>query len=500
MSKPTHEQLVEATAEHLPTYIGKGISVDPLIENLEPELNISDVTTLLELRFLISGREIDSAETLSRSALNLTNNDTGGITDHTGASVGVLDFITLLGPRLRSIEPAIDKELKTKQGEVDGAIEWPKTIKHRHQSGDQVGSTFVVRSQKRSVQTTQNRVLIRLLQVIRTLVKQLDERFNLDTTNQSTLTPWRSEGALRQTLTEAFENPNLNELVRSNISVSRRDIQDVEADRRPLYREAATLLQTIRDIRNDVITDEQARDLFRMELFAPSPDDGTADLYELYWIFQILEQFDQPHFNQITNTRGQLIAQWETETHEYLLFNDWKGYHRWDDERQYMDYLNIGYDLPEDRLEAWIADNSSEFIRRHLETVHTKYQIFEHVFEYTPQRKSPDIVLLKIDSSTDPATLKKVFIGEVKHSTSRTTILNGVQQLLEYGAFAKVGPHLQLDRVTETDYIAQTNDFLQAPELEMGYFIGDAGDVLAKGPDSVQICGFGDSVTHPFNE
>jgi len=56
MSKPTHDQLVEATAEYLPAYIGKGVSVDPLIENLEHELNISDVTSLLEFRFRFPGR------------------------------------------------------------------------------------------------------------------------------------------------------------------------------------------------------------------------------------------------------------------------------------------------------------------------------------------------------------------------------------------------------------------------------------------------------------
>ena len=500
MSKPTHDQLVEATAEYLPAYIGKGVSVDPLIENLEPELNISDVTSLLEFRFLISGHEIDATETPSRAALNLTSSDTGGITDHTGAPIGVLDFMSLLSPRLRAIEPAIEKELNIQRGNVNGPIDWPQTVKHRHQSGDQVGSTFAVRSQQKSVQTTQNRVLIRLLQVIKDLLKQLDARFELASAEHTSFSPWGPESHLRQTLNEAFDNPNLKTLLRSAVSVSNRDIQDVVTDRRPVYREAATLLRTIRDIRNRVITDEQARDLFRMELFAPSPEEGTADLFELYWIFQLLDQFDQPYFNQITNKRGQLIAHWETDTAEYLLFNDWKGYHCWDDQREYQDYLNIGFDLPDGRLESWISNTSSEFIRRHLGTVHTKYEIFDSVFEYTPQRKSPDIVLLKIDPLTTPATLKKLFIGEVKHSTSRTTILNGVQQLLEYGAYAKLGSHLQLDRETETDYIAPSEDFLQAPELEMGYFIGDASDVLSTGPESLQIRGFGDSISHPFED
>lgn len=500
MSKPTHEQLVEATAEYLPAYVGKGVSVDPVIKNLDPEINIHDITSLLEYRFLISGGEVNAGGTSSRADLNLDRSDTGGITDQQGTPIGVLDFMSLLGPRLRSVEPAITKELKIQQGEVYGPIDWPQTVKHRYKSGDQVGSTFAVRSQKRSVQTTQNRVLIRLLQVLKQLVEDFDQRFELDSPDQNGFRPWRQESSLRNTLNQAFENPNLKELLRSNVAVSNRDIQDVMGDRRQLYREAATLLRTIRDIHSGIITDEQARDLFRMKLFAPSPETGTSDLFELYWIFQLLNQFDQPHFNQITNKRGQLIAHWETHTAEYLLFNDWKGFHRFDTERGYQDYLKFTLDIPDTPLSSWLKDQSSEFLRRQLATQHIKHDIHETVFEYTPNRKSPDIVLLKLDPSTMPATLEKLFIGEVKHSTSRTTVLDGVQQLVEYGANVKRGPHLQLDREINAEYIADSDDILSTPELEMGYFIGDAENIRSKGPQSLEILGFGDSVTHPFGD
>lgn len=498
MSKPTHEQLVEATARYLPAYIGRGISVNPVIESLDPELNITNLTALLECRFLISGRVIETAAVSSRVDVFLNKTNTGGILDHTGTPVGVLDFMSLLGPRLRSVEPAVQKELNIRRGEVDGPIDWPQTVKHRYQSGDEVGSTYAVRSQKRTVQTTPNRVLVRLLQVIKTLVEQLDRQFEVDFDGHSSFTSWRPEGSVRMILREAFEHPSLKEVFRSSVTVTERDISDVLVDRRPLYREAATLLRAIRDIRNSKITDEQAQDLFRMEIFAPSPEDGTADLFELYWIFQLLEQFDRPRFNQITNSRGQLIAQWESDTSEYLLFNDWRGDHRWDDEREYQDYLEITFDVPDSHLNEWIKNDSNQFIRRHLATTHTKYEIYDSVFDYSPQRKAPDIVLLKIDPQTNPATLEQLFIGEVKHSTSRTTVLNGVQQLLEYGAHAKLGPHLQVERDGDTEYIATTENSLNAPELEMGYFIGDANQIESRGPESLQIRGFGDSAKHPF--
>ena len=97
MSKPTHEQLVEATAKYLPAYIGRGISVNPIIESLDPELNITNLTTLLECRFLISGRVIETARAPSRGDVAIHKTNTGGISDLTGTPVGVLDFMSLLG-------------------------------------------------------------------------------------------------------------------------------------------------------------------------------------------------------------------------------------------------------------------------------------------------------------------------------------------------------------------------------------------------------------------
>jgi len=499
MSKPDHEELVNATADHLGAYIGQGVSIDPVIENLAPETNISNLTELLEYRFLISGTPATENQR-TRDDLSLDRTQTGGITDATGAPVGVLDFISLLEPRLRAIEPAIEKELTITKGEVDGPIDWNQTIKHRQRSGDQVGHTYAVRSQNRTVQTTQNRVLIRLLQTLETLLRQLEAAFDLQSAPNAMFSEWSPKSPIRRTFQAAFENPHVTEVIRSPVSVSERDLQEVLTDRRPLYREAATLLRAVQDIREGEITDQQARDLFRMKLFAPSPEDGTSDLFELYWIFQLLDQFETPQFNHIRDPRDQLIANWETESSQYLLFNDWKGEHHWNDEREYQKYLELKLDIPDIPLEKWLGDATDEFVRRYIGIAHKKYEIFETVFEYGQGRKRPDIVLLKIDPSTSPSTLQKIFIGEVKHTTTTASIQGGVQQLLEYGAHAKLGPHLQLPRDTDSEYIAASEDFLATPELEMGYFIGDAGDVRGTGPDSLQICGYGDTPSHPFDE
>jgi hypothetical protein len=499
MSKPDHDELVTATADYLGAYIGKGISIDPVIDNLAPETNISNLTQLLEYRFLVSGTQA-TAQQRRRADLSLDATQTGGITDSSGVPVGVLDFVSLLEERLRAIEPAIEQELTITKGAVDGPIDWNHTIKHRHRSGDTVGHTYAVRSQNRTIQTTQNRVLIQLLQTLQTLLQTLEAAFDLHSADNAMFSMWRPGSPLRRTFEAAFENPQIGEILRSPVSISERDIQEVLTDRRPLYREAATLLRAIQDIQQGEITDQQARDLFRMELFAPSPEDGTSDLFELYWIFQLLDQFDTPRFNQITTARDQLIANWETESAEYLLFNDWKGEHHWNDDREYQKYLEFTLDIPDTPLESWLGDSTDEFVRRYIGIAHQKYEIFETVFEYNQGRKRPDIVLLKIDPSTPTPTLRKIFIGEVKHTTTPASIQGGVQQLLEYGAHAKLGPHLQLSRDTESEYIADTEDFLATPELEMGYFIGDAGDIRGTGPDSLQICGYGQTPTHPFED
>lgn len=499
MSKPTHEELVETTADYLSTYVGAGVSVDPVIQNLDPETNISGLTELLEYQFLLSGRRLDPTTDIKRSQADLCISETGGIVDRNQIPIGILDFVSLLEHRLRSIDPAIHQELQAHQGEVRGTIDWNQTIKHRYSDGDIQGDTFVCKNQERTVQTTQNRVLLELLHTIQTILVRFDKTIEPDDDSIAWFSVWHRGSEMRQTLENAVNNVYLSELDGETLIVSNRELREVLSDRRPLYREAATLLQTHRRIREGKITDQQAKKLFQMELFAPSnEDDGTADLFELYWIFELLKQFEQPRFQHISGSRGQLVALWEADGVEYMLFNDWQGHHRWDDDREFRNYLQIEFDVSDIEPERRTDANTHEFVQRHQSVIRHKYAINERVFEYGQGRKTPDIVLLGVDKSTEPPTLEHVFIGEVKHSTSRGTIEEGVQQLLEYGAHAKIGPHLQLDRDVNTPYIAVDPDFLNTPELELGYFVGDADLIIEQPFESLQICGYGDIPNHPF--
>lgn len=498
MMKPTHEELVEATADYLSAYVGTGVSIDPVIQNLDPQINIRGLRELLEYQFLLSGRRIDPSDKSKRSDMDISSAETGGISDCNQTPVGVLDFTSLLQRRLASIDPALQQRAEKTRGEVRGAIDWSQTFKQRQRSGDTQGQIFVSKTQRQTVQTSQNRVLVCLLDTIQIIFNRLDEKFFQAGQSVQWLSAWQPDSELRQLVNAAVENPYLSEVDGNTIELSNRELRGVLNDRNPLYREAAALLQAYRQIIENNITQEQAKDLFRIELFAPS-EDGTSDLFELYWIFTLLDQFESPQFRQIGDGRGQLIATWERDGSTFLLFNDWQGTYRVRGGHEESEYIRIELDGIGDAPEQSTIKNSTEALRRQQAVMQHRFAVGQSVFNYGQGRKAPDIVLLKIDRTTAPPTLQQLFIGEVKHSTARGTVEKGVQQLLEYGAHAKVGTHLQLNRDVESEYVAASPQFLDAPELELGYFVGHSDIVNRQSFESMQICGYGDSPRRPFH-
>jgi hypothetical protein len=296
-----------------------------------------------------------------------------------------------------------------------------------------------------------------------------------------------------------LENVYLSKLDHEEIDVDARELKDVQNSRNPLYREAAILLDNYRRIVNGDLHEEEIRALLRMKPFSP-PDtrEGNAALFELYWIFKILDQFDDPSFKQITTDRSQLVAEWNDDGHRYLLFNDWDG-RTHDELAGYLDYIDISWG-PEELDEASKNEYPDHFMRRRQTILEIDHQISSEVFNFKSGRKTPDIVLLKLSKSIQSPELRGLFIGEVKHSTNNDYIKSGLSQLLEYGAHAKFGDQLRPAEGPSRRYICKNPDFLGTPVLELGYFVGDASMVKGRPPDGIQICGFGELPRRPFSE
>jgi hypothetical protein len=494
------DDLVDRTMEYLPFYIGKGVSVDPIIRDLDPKLNVENLTELLRYYFLLTGRRLD-LEVTRRDHVEMDLSETGGIHDNQGTPVGVLDFISLLAPRVRTLDPATHQQVNLYDGEIRGRVDWNRTLKQRYGSGDFQGQQYACKVRERTFHTDENRVLIELLAEIKHIYEQFSSDIDAEPQELEWFSPWDKGGTHRELLEAQLTHVHLKKFDRDEIRVDRRTLAAVKNSRNPLYREAAVLLDNYRRITSQNLRDEEARRLLRLQPFSP-PDtrEGTAALYELYWTFMLLEEFDTPQFKQITSDRGQLIAEWQEAGSQYLLFNDWDGRVH-DDAGNYIDYLDISWGPEEIGADPW-GEFPAHFMRRRQEILVQQHRIAESVMGMDFDRKTPDIVLLKLDADApqDQPRLEGLFIGEVKHSDSNNYIKKGLRQLLEYGAHAKFGDQLRWASGSGGPFIADDAEFVGASNFELGYFIGDSSMIRGTPPRGIQICGFDDVPKRPLAE
>ena len=362
------------------------------------------------------------------------------------------------------------------------------------------GQRYACQTRQRTVDTAKNRVLIELLSTFKQILNRFETELSPgDGSKLGWFEQWEEGSTARRILQDELNNVYLSQLTVGESKVDSRELTAVLQARDPLYREAAVLLQNYKRLLNGNLREEEIKQLLKLELFVPPAENGgTSALYELYWIFELLDQFDSAQYKQITLDRGQLVANWEQDGSEYLMFNDWDGLHKWDDGRGRVDYLNINWDLEE------IQSSSSEelpdsFIRRQQAALSNKHQLSESVFDYNYGRKTPDIVLLKLDAEADDQQLEGIFIGEVKLSVDGSYLKKGLEQLLEYGAHAKLGSDLSWADGRFGNHIAENPDILSSTDFELGYFVGNSNVLSGSPPSGIQICGFGDTPKRPLS-
>lgn len=492
--KVGYPELATETAPYLTSYIGKGASIDSIVRklDLDPVLHVENLQELLEYYFVLTGRPLAS-EVTTRSEADVSPDDTGGITTR-GGPTGVLDFVSLLPHRLRSLERATRQQTTLFEGEVRGQIDWSQTIKERSRTGSSQGQQYACRVRERTVHTKKNRVLVTLLYQI----KEIVDRFRAKHDPSSDLewfSIWTGSRDIGDTLSQQLNNVNLSDLDVENIAVDARTLQDVTKAREPLYREAATLLANYRRLTGGGLHDQEAKQLLLAEPFAPTEDDDSY-LFELYWIFEILEELGATNIKHITS-ESDLIALWEDDYSEYRMYNDWNG--RDNNGRDDEHFLEIRITDEEVDLMEWQGEAYEEFAHRRHAIHKLQRRIGRSAFNFRyGNLKTPDIVILKLDHDTTPPTLERLFIGEVKYSVNNTTIKEGIVQLLEYAVHVKVGEDLQLPGDTDSPYVADRDAPLDSPVLDLGYFVGHADSVSGAAPDNLYVYGYGDTPDRPF--
>lgn len=514
---PEPEEIVSECAEYLTGYLGDVTNIEGFVQTLDPNVNIRGLEDVLSYHFLRTGMwEPRTAK--RREELSVPIKQTAGLRDRYGEPVGVLDFISLLPARLRSLDPAVTQRVEITDGAVRGHIDWGETIQYRYRTGDVGSQKFACRVREKTPYSTRNRVLFTVLSTILAICADFKRNVVEDGEWPIWFEGWGPEGEYRQELNRILDNPHFETIDFQAVSVTDREIAEVKADRDRLYREAAALLEYYRGLGTDWFDEhgEYAASLLSLDLFHPTEENKEgSDVYELYWIFKLLEQVEQVE-NQLEpftgetdgDYRGELLARWEHDGGEYLLFNDWEGKYPYGDSGDLRDLLSIrkpGYPSPESpSTDEFGASGPARagYVHQHRRWMRDK--AFGQ--KSGSGRKTPDIVLVELDAAADEPTLVRLFIGEVKHSVVlkddeyEPQDTDGTKQILEYGAYARPGQDMELDRDGQHKYVGSTPDPLRSPELELGLFVGHADIIQEHEIPGIQIKGWEDDADHPFEK
>jgi len=91
----------------------------------------------------------------------------------------------------------------------------------------------------------------------------------------------------------------------------------VKRARQPLYRESAKLLEQYQRLQNRNLPPGEASDILRNVYIRPNTDNGGR-LFELYWLFTLLDQYPDPEL-QLIQARTNLVAEWTSDRQQYRL-------------------------------------------------------------------------------------------------------------------------------------------------------------------------------------
>lgn len=473
------EKLVKEIASSFSVYLSRGIQLDPILQDIDPTLNIENLDELLDIHFLLSGKEL-SPETEQRPPQ--LNVDVPVTLD-----IGVMDFMSLLQRRLRRLHTTTERETRVFKGELRGQIDWQETIKTQYRAGNPEELMFACELTEETIQMPENMVLWELLTTIRDAHSRAVDLIE-DKNKASWFDPWSGESVLKNQLEKGLSDIHLSELEDTKIRITDRTIRTVSEARSPLYREAADLLGWYRQLKRHNIDSSEAQALLGRRLFYPDPEredyDEVPTLFELYWVFKLLEAYDNPRLRLITGATD-LIAAWRESESQYELYHDWTG----------SDTLTFKPPIF-DREDLHDYSGDDRYLRRldHLLNLQTRSTeaVFGRRRPSRPEELRPDFVLVRRDRKTE--TIDQIAIGEVKYTRNPSTAADGLEELLEYMIYAR---KTSSKDSSKNPYFTSGPDHFDTPTIH-GFLCVDGVQHSTVELSSVDILEFGDDFERPF--
>lgn len=450
MPKTSPEALLADVADDFHTYLRKGVRFDRVIDTAHPELDVDDIGTLLRIHFVLTDAGDDEE------------------------SVGVLDFVRTLEDRIRQMKTSVSANAVEQRGEIRGRVDWAGTTKRRARAGRFDEPVFVCRQPEERYDIDENIVLKRLLQVIHEVVNDDLRPAIEEPAGYEWLSEWVTppdDGARNpETATAAINrvyerNVYLQRIEVTETAVTDRTIQSVKRSRSAFYRDAATLLDRYRRLMNQELDSGDAREILSNTVIAP---EATETLFELYWIFRLLDAYDAVEYRVLTHWRDDptTIATWGQNGSRYVMSHDSTGRS-----------LTFSESIEPDAID------SDGYLYRLNQVLSRWRSLSKDLLDYRGSDAlwggRPDILLERFEKNeAGEFELAEVFIGEVKYTRDRAYIATGLRELLEYMAFAK--------RSSTGDYIESRDDLLDSVAVRGLLFTDDTGQE-AHSPDEITI-------------
>jgi len=413
-------ELVADVAESFHTYLGRGISI-PGPSSLtdggptpQPSLNVDDLDEVLRVHFLLSGA--------NQSSFDEDN-------------PRVIPFMRTLAERVRRLDADIQTEQQVSHGGIDGPVDWQATTELYRKQGYVNRTAYVTRRDEDELLITGNRVLRELLVTLQSIFENELAAAVDDPDDFQWLNPWLQDDdgePLKPILDRTIsQNPVMRALERREQqqpgmmgSVSLRDIRSVKRTRKPIYREAAHLMERYhRVVDSREFSEPEAREVLRDTYIRPDSKNGS-DLFELYWIFSLIEALGDARLKPVTDG-DDLIAEWQDTDSAYELYrtNRTEG------------LLNFAVPLSTVESEVETAPGKPEgYLPRMFAAEAHAASYADTAFDLSPDSNIwagiPDIILYKLDRET--GALQNVLVGEVKYSNNKSYLKSGIRELLEY--------------------------------------------------------------------
>ncbi len=452
MPKTTGETLLDAIADDFHTYLRKGVQVDQVIGAAHSDLDIDDIETLLRIHFVLMDAEDD------------------------GSSVGVVDFMRRLEARIRRMKTTTAPQSFEHRGEVRGRIDWQGTVKRRARAGQLDEPVFVCSQPEEHYNIDENLVLKRLLAVIYEIVTEDLAYARENPEGYEWLSAWttplgeasgRNAESAAEMLERIYErNVYLQRIDIDETDLTDRTVEDVKRSRSVFYQDAAVLLDRYRQLMSHKLDSDKAREILNHTLIAP---EKTDVLFELYWIFRVLDAYDAVQYRVLTEQRENpsTIAMWEQDGSRFVLSHDATG-----------ERLTFNESVQSEEVEP------DGYLYRMNEVLSRWQSLSEEMLGRSGSDSlwggRPDIVLERFEESLSGEwVLEQVFVGEVKYTQNLDYVTTGLRELLEYMAFVKRD-------MPSDEYIEAPDDVLDSVSVKGLLFVDDL-DTETTSPDEISI-------------